>query len=84
MLGDAFEVEVETAADAAGESVPLRFHLGRSRIEAVEILDRWPGVDHAYVKLRGSDGAIYILRQDRSRGAWQLVLFQRAGSTEGI
>lgn len=77
MPDDAFEVAVETAADTVGEPVPLRFHLRRSCIEVAEILDRWPGADHTYVKLRGADGATYILRQDQGRGLWQMVLFRR-------
>jgi hypothetical protein len=77
-----FEVEVETAAvvDPSGEPLPSRFRLGRRSIAVVEILDRWPGTDHAYVKLRGSDGATYILRHTRPNGPWQLVLFQRTGT----
>lgn len=77
---DRFEVEVETAAAPLGRPsnpVPLRFRLGRRSVEVVDILDRWPGANHTYVKLRGEDGATYILRHDQERGSWQLVLFQR-------
>jgi hypothetical protein len=45
-------------------------------VTVTEILDRWPGAGHLYVKLRGSDGATYILRQDLGRGYWRLVLFR--------
>jgi hypothetical protein len=74
--GDAFALEVETVPDAFGEALPRRFRLGSRTVEAAEILDRWPGGGHLYVKLRGSDGATYILRQDLDRGGWRLVLFR--------
>jgi hypothetical protein len=44
-------------------------------VEVADVLDRWPGADHLYVKLRGADGATYVLRRSPD-GAWQLVLFQ--------
>ena len=88
MPDDAFAVEVETGAattadQPGGDPRPLRFRFGRGTVEVTEILDRWPGADHAYVKLRGSDGATYILRHDRLRGSCQLVLFQRSASPQG-
>jgi hypothetical protein len=52
-------------------------------IEAVAILDRWPGAGYGYVKLRGADGAIYILRHDEAGGRWQLVQFIRDGAARG-
>ena len=79
LSADGFEVSVDmAAADVAGEPTPARFRLGERVIEVTAILDRWPGADHAYVKLLGTDGATYILRHDLPRGRWQLVLFQRA------
>lgn len=60
------------------EGEPRRFALGDRPIEVVEILDRWPGADHLYVKLRGGDGGLYILRHDLSRDRWELILFERA------
>ncbi len=70
------QVETEPVADPWGEPAPRRFRLGGQMVEVAELLDRWPGADHLYVKLRGSDDATYILRQDRTRGGWSLVLFR--------
>lgn len=78
MAEDSFTVPVEVEPDRSGEALPRRFRLGARTIEVAEILDRWPGTDHLYVKLRGSDGATYILRQDLSRDRWQLTLFRDA------
>jgi hypothetical protein len=74
---EVFAIEVDAEADRFGLPAPRRFRIGSRTILAEEIVDRWPGHDHTYVKLRGSDGAIYILRQDSWRGSWQLVLFDR-------
>ena len=79
MPDGSFEVEVETAPGAWDEPTPLRFRLGQRVVEAAEILDRWPGQDHLYAKLRGSDGAVHLLRHDRELGRWQLVLYRRGG-----
>jgi hypothetical protein len=76
MTDDSFALAVETAPDPSGEAVPRRFRLGARVVEVAEILDRWPGADHLYVKLLGSDGATYILRRDPDRGGWRLVLFR--------
>ena len=75
MADDLFIIAVECDADPAGAPMPRSFCLGERTIEVVEILDRWPGADHLYLKLRGADGAFYILRQDLARDRWQLVLF---------
>jgi hypothetical protein len=77
-----FTVEVECGPAQAGESVPARFRLGARTIEVREILDRWPGADHLYLKLRGSDGAIYILRHDTEPDRWQLVLYDRGAAPD--
>lgn len=82
MAEDAFTLAVESMVGPGDEPVPRRFRLGARTIEVVEILDRWPGADHLYVKLRGDDEALYILRHDLVRGTWQLVLFERAAAAQ--
>jgi hypothetical protein len=76
MIDENFALVVETTADPYGKALPQRFRLGTQVIEVAEVLDRWPGRDHLYVKLLGSDGALYILRQDLDQGGWGLVLFR--------
>jgi hypothetical protein len=75
---ESLTLAVECRPDGAGEPIPRRLRLGARSVEAAEILDRWPGHDHLYVKLLGSDGAVYILRHDRLRDRWQLVLCRAA------
>ena len=74
-------VEVETD-EALGLSIPRKFHFDWRAIEVVEIIDQWFGADHRYCKLRGGDGALYILRVDENRHEWSLTMF--ASQTQAI
>ena len=55
--------------------MPRKFHFDWRAIEVVEILDQWFGADHRYCKLKGGDGALYILRLDENRYEWSLTMF---------
>jgi hypothetical protein len=70
-------VRVECSSGQRGEAEPRVFFLGDRRIEVVEILDCWPGRDHRYFKVRGSEGGLYILRHDAPSGEWEVTLFER-------
>jgi hypothetical protein len=54
---------------------PCAFHLNGRRVEVVEIVDQWFGSDYRYCKLKGDDGAVYILRVIEHCSDWQLTLF---------
>lgn len=69
-------VSVECQPGHGGEEVPCAFCVGHRRIEVAEILDRWPGRDHRYFKVRGSDGGLYILRHDAPSGEWEITLLE--------
>jgi hypothetical protein len=73
------EVWVECYAGHRGEETPRRFTLGRT-IEVAEVLDAWLAPDHRYFKVRGDDGACYILRNDVLTGRWELTMFDRSGA----
>jgi hypothetical protein len=73
-----FAVRVECHAGHRGEETPRRFSLGGDRsIEVIEMVDAWLAPDHRYFKLRGDDGASYILRNDVPSGRWELTMFDR-------
>lgn len=59
---------------------PRRFFLGERKVEIEELVDQWIGEDHRYFKVRGDDGAVYILRQNTCTDIWELTLYDRAGS----
>jgi hypothetical protein len=69
-------VQVECYAGQRGEETPRRLRLDGRSVELVEVLDCWLGVDHRYFKLRGDDGAVYILRHDTARGRWEMTMYQ--------
>ena len=70
-------VKVEYQPGHRGEEMPCAFFVGDTRIEVVDILDWWPGRDHRYFKIRGSDGGLYILRHDIPFGEWEITLFEQ-------
>jgi hypothetical protein len=82
-MDEGFALEVEVATDATGNAAPRRIGLGARGVEVAEVLDRWPGAGYGYAKLRGADGAIYIVRHDEAGGRWQLVQFIRDGAARG-
>jgi hypothetical protein len=70
-------VKVDCSRDAGGNEFPERLGFDGRTVTVAEVLDRWPGRDHAYFKVKGEDGALYVLRHDEGRGEWELTLFQR-------
>ncbi|MGA8291985.1 MAG: hypothetical protein WB820_05680 [Rhodoplanes sp.] len=66
-------VEVETD-QIHGAAIPRRFRLDAREIEVVEILDQWFGADYRYCKVKGSDGALYILQLNENRSEWSLIM----------
>jgi len=70
-----FAIRVECYAGYRGEETPRRFFLHDRQIEVVEIIDRWLAPDHRYFKLRGNDGALYIIRKDVVQDNWQLTMY---------
>ena len=68
-------LRVECYAGYRGEESPSRFFLKSRAIGVVEILDRWLAPDHRYFKVRGDDGALYIIRHDVVTNQWELTLF---------
>jgi hypothetical protein len=77
MTERSIEVRVECYSGYRGEETPRSFYLESRRIEVLEVLDRWLAPDHRYFKLRGDDGAVYILRHDSAAGRWELIFFDR-------
>jgi hypothetical protein len=72
-----FVVRVECSAGHRGEPTPMRFSFGGAWIEVSEVVDVWLAPDHRYFKIRGDNGAVYILRNDVVTARWQLTLYDR-------
>ncbi len=74
------QLTVECYAGYRGEETPRRIQLGQRAVLVTEVLDRWLAPDHRYFKLRGEDGAIYIVRQgETEQGRWELTLYEQDG-----
>ena len=68
-------MEITVELDPDPEKGPRALFLDGRRKEVVEVLDRWPGRDHLYLKVRCDDGGIYVLRREEATGGWELHLF---------
>jgi hypothetical protein len=75
-----FAVQVDPVRGPDGEPEPRRLRFGGRGVEVAEVLDRWPGDGYRYLKLRGGDGATYILRHQVADDRWELVQFIRGGA----
>jgi hypothetical protein len=73
---------VECYAGHRGEQTPRRFFLGDRPVDVAEVMDQWLAPDHRYFKLRGADGASYILRHDTASDDWQLVFYDKTGAPD--
>ena len=56
--------------------MPRRLHFGAHQVDVLETLDQWYGTDYRYIKVRGNDGGLYILRFDEPRAEWELTMFK--------
>lgn len=70
-----FTISVECYAGYCGEETPRRFFLHDRQIDVLDVIDRWLAPDHRYFKLRGNDGALYIIRYDVARDLWELTMY---------
>lgn len=70
-------IKVSCRAGFRGEESPTGFVLGENSVSVAEILDCWLAPEHRYFKVRGSDGALYILRHDVNTDLWELCFYTR-------
>ena len=74
----AMQVQVETYVDEGGAEKLRRFRLDSRVVEVADNIDQWCGADYRYVKVKGSDGNVYILRHNEIRAEWELTMYQRS------
>ena len=70
------QLHVECYAGYRGEQTPRAFTIGGRRVEVTEVIDAWLAPDHRYFKLRGHDGATYIVRHDEMTQLWELSVYE--------
>jgi len=69
-------IRVETYAGHRGAPMPRRFYLGRARVGVAETIDQWYGPDYRYIKVKGENGNLYILRFHDVDENWELTMFK--------
>jgi hypothetical protein len=74
-----FAVRVQCYIGHRDELTQRRFSFVGRPIEVCEVLDAWLAPSHRYFKVRGDDGACYILRNDVMADRWQLTMYDRRG-----
>ena len=79
---EGMRIKVECYAGYRAEESPRRFFIDQREINVTEIIDRWLDPTHAYFKLRGDDGGIYILRHDLGDDSWAMTLFDSGTQDE--
>jgi hypothetical protein len=67
-------IEVEIHTDDVGVT-PRNLYWNERRVGIVDIIDQWYGHDYRYVKVKGDDRGVYILRCDEIRNEWGLIMF---------
>jgi hypothetical protein len=72
-------VNVDCYAGHRGEETPRSIRFDARTVEVVEVVDRWLAPDHRYFKVKGDDGATYILRHGVAEGTWEITHFDRMG-----
>jgi hypothetical protein len=77
ILEPKMHIHVEQHADDRGTPLPRRLRFGGHQVD-VEPLDQWYGPDYRYIKVRGHDGGMYILRFDEPHSEWALTMFKSA------
>jgi hypothetical protein len=77
MADPTIQIAVECYAGHRGEQEPRRLLFDGRAVEVAEILDRWFAPDYRYFKLRGADGATWIVRHDEDSGLWELTMYDR-------
>ena len=75
------QVQVETYVDEGGAEKLRRFRLD-SWVIVADNIDQWHGADYRCVKVRSSNGNIYILRHSEIRAEWELMVCQRGQSQD--
>lgn len=66
---------INVGSHADPSAAPQSLYWGERRIDIKEIVDQWYGPDYRYVKVRGRDNSIYILRCDEICDQWELIMF---------
>jgi len=71
-------IQVDQRTDDRGALVLRCLNFDGRQVEILETIDQWYGPDYRYVKVRGDDEGLYILRFNEPHGGWTLIMYERA------
>ena len=57
------------------QTAPRTLYCGERQITILEVIDQWYGPGYRYVKVKGYDRNVYILRFDQIHDTWDLIMF---------
>ena len=80
--GSPCALQVECYAGHKGDERPAAFRHGGRQVRVAAVVDRWYGPDHAYFKLLGDDGVLYLIRNDQETDGWELILMETRPARE--
>jgi hypothetical protein len=72
------DVRIRVEAHAVLRATPQSLYRGDRRIDIIEIMDQWYGPGYRYVKVKGHDSSVYLLRLDEINDQWELIMFSTA------
>ncbi|WP_303907423.1 hypothetical protein [Thiohalomonas denitrificans] len=72
----ALEADVHWRQGPAGVPEPVTFRIAGIERSVAAVLDRWPGSEIGYVKIRGEDDDLYILRYEDAGNRWSIIFYQ--------
>jgi len=84
ILEPKMRIHVEQRSNDCRASIPRSIRFGRHQVEVLEPLDQWYGPDYRYIKVRGHDGGLCILRFDEPNAEWALTMFKSARAQIGM
>lgn len=76
---ESIDISVRCHVGDRGEEEPGVIFFGQRAVAVEEVLDRWLAPDHRFFKVRGDDGARYIIRHDEREHRWELTFFDSLG-----
>jgi hypothetical protein len=71
-------MRIQVEPRAALRAAPRSLYRGERWIDIIEIMDQWYGPGYRYVKVRGHDSSVYILRLDEINDQSELIMFSTA------
>lgn len=65
--------KVETHSGYKADEYPIRFWIGKRRLDIIDIEDRWYSPDHYYFKVFADDANRYILKKSIPDEYWTVI-----------